>query len=184
MKCENCAKDVKRDFNYCPYCGNRIRKSFFSMFKSLFDRGKIEQIKGPVSPFSEFPMMKGGITIKVTGPKGTKVRKIPLGAAETQKIPAKAKIQRSEPQKSGVKPPKELIEPESVLKKQGDRFILSFKLPDVKHMKDIDIMKFPHSLELRARVKDKMYFKLMKLPKEASIVNKSFDKGVLTVELS
>lgn len=35
MRCPNCGKDIEKGWNYCPNCGARFRRDFFS---SLFDR--------------------------------------------------------------------------------------------------------------------------------------------------
>jgi hypothetical protein len=54
-------------------------------------------------------------------------------------------------------------------------------LPDVEREEDIEVKRFEQSIEIRARTKDKLYFKL--LPITGEIINKSFKDGVLKIEI-
>jgi HSP20 family molecular chaperone IbpA len=79
------------------------------------------------------------------------------------------------------KPPKTTEEPEAKVSREGNRTIIEIKLPDVEKEEDINVKKLEQSIEIRARAKDKLYFKL--IPMAGEIVRKSFKDGVLKIEI-
>jgi len=46
-------------------------------------------------------------------------------------------------------------------RREGNKTIIEIKLPDVEREEDIDVKRLEQSIEIRARAKDKLYFKLV-----------------------
>ena len=61
--------------------------------------------------------------------------------------------------------------------------MIKVKLPGVKRMEDLDIKRLEQSIEIRAFVDDKAYFKLIPISPEWKIVRKDLEKEVLTIEM-
>ncbi|MGB9703504.1 MAG: zinc ribbon domain-containing protein [Candidatus Micrarchaeales archaeon] len=94
---------------------------------------------------------------------------------------AKEEEEKIEKEKAKRPIPKIAEEPEMNIKEENGKKILSISLPDVKSIKDIDIKKLEHSIEIRAFAGDKVYFKL--IPIEGNIVSKKFKDSTLTLEI-
>jgi hypothetical protein len=56
-------------------------------------------------------------------------------------------------------------------------------LPGVKGLEDISIKKLEESIEVRAFAGDKGYFKILSIPKDAKMIDKSFDESRLTIKI-
>jgi HSP20 family molecular chaperone IbpA len=82
------------------------------------------------------------------------------------------------------KPAKVTEEPETTVKREGQKVVVDMKLPDVKAEEDIRISQLESSVEVRARVGDKAYFKIITKPGKLSISSKSFKDGQLHLEFS
>lgn len=82
-------------------------------------------------------------------------------------------------------PPDVTEEPEAELVKgAGDKITaLKVKLPDVESARDIKISRLENSIEIKAYVKNKAYFKLFQLPPTSRITGTGFKNGVLTINL-
>jgi hypothetical protein len=99
-----------------------------------------------------------------------------------RRLGVKVPIEEVEEEKEvEYKPPKTTEEPEAKVSREGSRTIIEIKLPDVEREEDINVKKLEQSIEIRARAKDKLYFKL--LPITGEIVGKSFKDGVLKIEI-
>ncbi len=82
-------------------------------------------------------------------------------------------------------PPEVTEEPEAELVKGagGKITALNVKLPDVESARDIKISRLPNSIEIKAYVKNKAYFKLFQLPPTSRITGTGFKNGVLAISL-
>jgi HSP20 family molecular chaperone IbpA len=78
--------------------------------------------------------------------------------------------------------PKLTEEPETKIERIGKKQIIKVKLPGVKE-DDIEIKKLENSVEIRAFVGDKCYFKLIPIPSNAN-VNETFENEMLKIEVS
>ncbi len=85
---------------------------------------------------------------------------------------------------SEEKPAKVTEEPETTVKREGQKVMVDMKLPDVKAEEDIRISQLESSVEVRARAGDKAYFKIITKPGQLAISSKSFKKGQLHLEFS
>ncbi len=80
-------------------------------------------------------------------------------------------------------PPEITEEPEAELVKGagGKVSALKVKLPDVESARDIKISRLENSIEIKAYVKNKAYFKLFQVPPTSRIIGTAFKNGVLTI---
>lgn len=201
LRCPACRKEVNENWNFCPYCGEELRKAI--RFKPLdifeeIDR-EFERIDREFSRIFEFPGIKfkpsSGISITIHSVSGEEPKIEVKTFGDYKKIEPEIKkrlgvkvpIREVEEEEVEVKPekvriPKITEEPEAEIKDLGNKQIISIKLPDVKE-KDIEIKKLEQSLEVKAFAGDKAYFKLIPLPINASIAKKEFKNGVLRIEI-
>lgn len=202
-KCPKCEKPVNRDWSYCPFCGYPLKESYekptlfhefmdFEELDRLFEKRmreldelfkmnfKIPRIKIPSSGFS-------GISITIHGGTGMKPRIEVKTYGEMKKyepeIKRKLGVEKVEvvEESEEEKPPKITEEPEAKISNLGDKMVVEVDLPDVESEDQIKIVPLEQSLEIRARTKDKLYFKL--LPIRGNVIKKEFKKGKLRIEL-
>ncbi len=207
-KCPRCEKDVKDEWDFCPYCGYslkekyRVEERFFEDFEGLesfnriFERMEKEFEEMLKMPTFKIPRIKfsspgvSGISITIHSGTGMKPRVEVKTYGEYKKL--EPEIER----RLGVKVPVEEVEeereveyerpkvteePEAKVSRVGKKTIIEIKLPDVEREEDIEVKRLEQSIEIRARAKDKLYFKL--LPIVGEIVSKSFKDGVLKIEI-
>ena len=65
----------------------------------------------------------------------------------------------------------------------GDHLVVDLDLPGVKGLDDISIKKLEESIEVRAFAGDRGYFKILSIPKEAKLIDKSFQANRLTIKI-
>jgi HSP20 family molecular chaperone IbpA len=90
---------------------------------------------------------------------------------------------REAPKKDEHPEPRSTEEPECEVRPLEDRVVVEIKLPGVRSEDDIRIKELESSVEVKAMVKDKAYFKILTKPENRRIAGKSFRKGVLKIEL-
>lgn len=80
-------------------------------------------------------------------------------------------------------PPEVTEEPEAELVKGagGKISALKVKLPDIESPRDIKISRLENSIEIKAYVRNKAYFKLFQVPPTSRITGTGFKNGVLTI---
>lgn len=125
--------------------------------------------------------MEPKIDVKTTGeykklePDIKRKLGIRKGVSEVEEEPEKVKPRR--------KPPKITEEPETNIKRKGNKISIKIKLPDVKDSKDIEIRKLKQSLEVKAFAGDKAYFKLIPVNPNLQIYDRNFEDGILNIEI-
>ena len=82
-----------------------------------------------------------------------------------------------------VKVPKITEEPETKIERKGNVETITIKLPDVKNPEDINVRKLEQSIEVKAFVGDKAYFKLIPVKPNSRIISQKFENGILRIEL-
>ncbi len=171
-KCKKCKKNLRKNWKYCPYCGESTRfrikiPNFFGgrrEFNENFeDMGKeIENM---------FSMM--GFPMKVN---------VKRYNTETSRPPVK-KIKKTI--KNEV--PKEIdetLEPEASVKEMPNKTIIKISLPEIESKRDIRIRKLEESLEIRAYRGKTMYFKVIPISKNSKLMEKSFKNKKLKLIFS
>jgi len=204
-KCPRCNKEVKENWEFCPYCGYplkekyRSEETFFEDFED-FDR-IVEKMEREFEEMFKIPTFKiprikisspgfSGISITIHSGTGMKPKVEVKTYGDYKKLEPEIKRRLGvnvpieeveEERETEYKPPKTTEEPEAKVTREGNRTIIEIKLPDVEREEDINVKKLEQSIEIRARTKDKLYFKL--LPISGEIVGKSFKDGVLKIEI-
>lgn len=209
-KCPNCGRPVQEDWEFCPYCGYPLKEKYGSVnleekFEEEFGFEDIDKLVNRIEKeFEEFlrvpafriPKIKfsepkfSGISITVHTATGMKpkieIRTYgdykKLEPEIKKKLGVKVPVEEEEYEREEYAPPKITEEPEAKVSKENGKTIIEIKLPDVEKEEDIQIKKLEQSIEIRAKAKDKLYFKL--IPISGNIINKKFEKGTLKIEIS
>jgi len=207
-RCPKCEKEVKDEWEFCPYCGYPLKEKYrseerffeefegFESFDRIFERMEKEFEEMLRMPMFRIPRIKfsspGFSGISITIHSGTGMRP----KVEVKTYGEYKKLEPEIKRRLGVKVPVEEVEeereveyerpkvteePEAKVSKEGRKTIIEIKLPDVEKEEDIEVKRLEQSIEIRARAKDKLYFKL--LPIVGEIVSKSFKDGVLKIEI-
>ena len=161
MKCKNCKKELKKEWKFCPYCGNSI-----GFFRSMFNRNKNHEIEREMEDM-----------LQSFGLPGIKISfKTHNGSMQEQE-----EIKNVAPSQRKV----EIVEePEVKIKKTGNEIYVEVILPDVNSIEDIFIRRFEESMEIRAYSGKKMYFKVIPITKRSQILKKILEKHKLKLVLS
>jgi hypothetical protein len=190
MNCTNCGKKVEKDWNFCPKCGIHIAKA------SFFDK-ILSKAVSQIGPFKEFEknfdnmektdsrMRKNMFSISISfgNDKQPKVRIQPMGKYSGRDSMVERTVQEK-PITFSRKASGDIEEPKTQLRKVGGKFTANILLPDIDSEKDIEIKKIGESIEIRAYTKDKTYFKILKCPQHAEILNQNFQDGKLLLEFA
>jgi len=198
-RCRRCNKGLKKDWEFCPYCGERVeyRPKYRDIFEDIEEEfGRLDKMFGP--KFSKFPRINikspfrtGGVTITIRS--GTKKPKVDIKTSGHYKrlepqikkrLGVTEGIEGVKEEKPEVRIPKVTEEPETKIEKHGNKENITIKLPDVKNLNDVEIRKLGQSLEIKAFAGDKAYFKLIPTRPNARILDRSFKDGILKIEVT
>ncbi|MEM5815188.1 MAG: zinc-ribbon domain-containing protein [Candidatus Aenigmatarchaeota archaeon] len=202
-KCPKCGSSVEKNWSYCPICGWPLKEKYREerFFEDFFDfEGIARKIEREVEEFDKlFKVDFKSPKIKISHPSSFSAISITIhsGTGVKPKIEVRTygDMKKYEPEikkKLGIREieeeeeesyeaPKFTEEPEAKIDDLGDRVLVEIKLPGVEKEEDIKIHMLEQSLEVRARTKDKLYFKL--IPLKGKIVRKEFSKGKLVLEI-
>ncbi len=158
-----------------------------------------------LSPFFRKRPRGSGFSIKITRGSGKKpsvsvktfgdvnrkdiekeMRKMGIGKSpepEGSEINREDSPERTTGEPETSEAPKVTEEPETEVRRVGDRIVVEIKIPGVKETKDIHITSLENSVEVKAIAGKKAYFKILTKPPDSSVVNKDFSEGVLRLEL-
>ena len=183
-KCPSCARKIKKEFGFCPYCGasfKTIKEN--ENFGMLGREDNIKNIQNDLNlPFGINKIM--GSLVKqlekqmndLNGenpsgiPRGFKI-KIATGQpqmkqviqGEPKKIEEVPKISEEENSRR-VSLPK--VKVESKVRRLADRIVYEIETPGVKKNTDVVVTKLASGLEIKAYSKDKCYVKFIPLTVE------------------
>ncbi|MFH1291238.1 MAG: zinc ribbon domain-containing protein [archaeon] len=195
-KCSACAKSIKKDFNYCPYCGVSLKvgakKDNFGML------GRRDSIEG-IQPELKLPFGMGNIVnslvkqlenemngqVSSDGSKGFKI-KIAMGQPPMRRVVQKEqknieeipKVSEKEIERRARLP---TVEVESRIRRLADRIIYEIEAPGVQTKKDIVVVKLASGLEIKGYSKDKCYVK--SIPLTVELIEYYVENGKIFVEL-
>ena len=182
MKCPVCFKPMARDWLYCPYDSAELSKG-----NGLPD--VINKLVNGIKNISRSsgPLNMGGFTIKIkTGPDEKIVASGPLNLDDCV-IDLRNLVNKNSQGNLERKPSMNVsgaIEPRSEVKRYGNNLEVVIELPGVNSLRDIDLTHLGESLEVRAASDSKCYFKLLSVPEDYVIINKSVSNGVLLIKMS
>ena len=195
-KCSACAKNINKDFNYCPHCGTsfkaNVEKESFGMLGREDSFGEIQ--KGLKLPFGMGNIVNSLIKqleqemngrVSSDGTKGFKI-KIAMGQPQMKQSIQKgvknmeevSEVSKREVERRASLPK---IEVESKVKRLADRIIYEIQAPGVQAKNDVVVAKLASGLEIKGYSKDKCYVKF--IPLTVEIIEYYVENGKIFVEL-
>lgn len=206
-KCPKCKSKIEKDFDFCPYCGNRFNevgedwgmlgKNDIAQNQNPFETqgfGILNKMLGSAMKMLEKEMQKETsktpkqsmprtnfelyINGKKINPSNIQVTRKPI--KQTPKQPTRHQKEFSaENLKKLSKLPRK--EPTTNVKRFADKLIYEIKVPGVKSIKDVSIVQLENSIEVKAISKTKVYSKL--IPLSLPIINYRLEENILVLEL-
>ncbi len=195
-KCPACAKNIKGDFNYCPYCGTSFKagaekENFGMLGRDDFGKEIQQELKLPFgmgnivnSLVKQLEQEMNG-QISSNGSKGFKI-KIAMGQPqmrqpvrkEPKRIEKALEVSEREVERRANLP---TVEVESKIRRLADRIIYEIEAPGVQTKKDVVLVKLASGLEIKGYSSDKCYVKF--IPLTVEIIGYSVENGKIFVEL-
>lgn len=181
-KCPSCARKIKKDFNFCPYCGAQFKaikdKDNFGMLGREDDIDVIQndlnlpfgmnKLVGSLIKQLEKQMndLEGGDVVMPRGFKikiasGPQMKQVVRG--EPMKVEREPEISEKENNRRADLPK---VEVESKVRRLADRIIYEMETPGVRGKKDVSVIKLASGLEIKAYSGEKCYVKFIPLTVE------------------
>lgn len=166
MRCANCNSVLGENWKFCASCGANLCGLPDNMAKAI-EASILSALAG-------------------TNMSGFAIRVVPSKTSEGDEIKKKAYFKR-QPQTSFLETPNKplkVIEPKTDVTRLPGRIIVDAELPEVSNSNDIKVMLLGESIEIRAVAHEKMYMKIMQIPKNMRLAGSSFSEGKLKLALS
>jgi hypothetical protein len=195
-KCLGCKKEVKKSFNFCPWCGHPFGKRH-NDFGFLGEDDKIEKINPePQLPFgvgkilnSLMSQMERELASGNLGnsgfPNGMKIQistampKMQIATPEIKKEFLEYSINEKESERRAKL---KKVEAKSFIRRLPEGVVYEIETPGVKSKADVVLTKLEKSLEIKAYSKDKCYIKTIPLKVEILGINVKDDKIFLRLK--
>jgi HSP20 family molecular chaperone IbpA len=178
VKCRFCNSEMHEGWLFCPYCGAPSGLEFKPVFAPQEVEEEIKKLHRILTS-TLGPEMRGGISIKISNVDGKpdiQVKRF----GDLEEISSEKQVTFTQRVRQI---PRETSEPEAVVQKVDNTYILKIKMPDVGE-EDIDVMKLENSVEIRGYMGDKVYFKVFEIPINGKIIYRKLEDGVLTVKVA
>lgn len=192
-KCFNCSRKIEKNFIFCPYCGENIKReedgrnfgflgiddevdglNMMPGFNGLFNN-LMKELSRQLNDSNSF---EKGISVNLNSLGGKPIIRVKqLNGKQEMKI--NNSLSEEQIMKRKALPKKEA---EASVRRMSNKLIYEISLPGVKSMNNILINKLENGIEIRAFSEDTSYFKI--LPVNLPIVNYGFDKNKLVLEMS
>jgi hypothetical protein len=200
-KCPKCNDKINSKFNFCPNCGNKmisnkdwgmigrndVQEQSEPPMMGGFGGGMLNKMIGSAmkmieremkeidksqdrNPRSNFKLMVNGKEVKFNPPQEKpkeEKREVRTNDLNSEQLGKFSKLPRKEP--------------ETTLKRLGDKIVYELNMPEVKSTKDVFITRLETSMEIRAIGKKNSYFKI--IPINFPIINQEISNGKLILEL-
>ncbi len=207
--CKKCKKEIKKDYEFCPYCGTSLDNSNTWGMLGKNDNanqnpfteiglggGFLNKMLGSAMKMLENEMQKE-MKNKQTPQQNTKVQlyingqKIPVGnknikiikksqnKPQKEKKEAIVKMFSTENQKKFANLPR--TNPETNVRRLSDRVIYEINLPGIDSIEDVSIRNLQNSIEIKAISKETSYYKVLSIG--FPIIDFYMDKNKLILEL-
>ncbi len=185
MKCVNCHNDADDKWNYCPTCGFKFRdaknvQGVFSVFSDLLKQFKDEGL------FENADDSLKSFTIKIDNSDGVPKVKVSNPNKNKHEHHHSHHNHASYPKQSQLNlrtPHRNVEEPKTQLDRREGSFVVKMEIPDVVDVNDVEIIRFPESVEIRAHAKDKTYLKTIDTGSFKTVRTKQLINGTLFMEL-
>ena len=204
--CKKCGERISYKHNFCEFCGGSQKKAynqedwgmlgkddmesnFQEPFFRGFNSGILNRMIGSAMKMLEKEMQR---EMSQTSPPPRTNIKLMINGKEINLNNLKNQGRKLEETKEKFidnfskknlerfsKLPKK--EPLTNIKRFSDKIVYEIYLPGIKSMKDVSIVKLENSIEIKAVVKNKAYFKL--IPINLPIKDYNLEKGKLILEL-
>lgn len=198
-KCPRCARKLKKEFDFCPYCGldfrpekfqekqkdygmlgedDRIMPEFNSMMGNPMLNSLLKNAMKMLNKELEKPGANGignrlnkgmNFQISINGKK--------LNLEPEKKAEIKNQLSDADARKLAKLPKKEA---KTEVRRMSNRVIYEIELPGVKSMKEVIINKLENSMEIKAFSSTKAYFK--RIPVNLPLVNYILENEILILE--
>jgi hypothetical protein len=218
-KCSKCKSKIKKDFDFCPYCGNNFSNDFDKDDFGLIGRNDlmndeflpninnsfIDKIFNQTMKMMEKQMKS---LAEEANPQN-KSQRIPINeinpnlnvqffvngkrvfppqqeqfenSQNQQQIkPTKVKVNKMPQEKLERFAKLKRFEPDSTVKRIGNKVIYEIFVPGVKDIEDILINRLESSIEIKALADNKSYSKIINV--NLPIIRYGLDNGSLFLEL-
>jgi HSP20 family molecular chaperone IbpA len=213
-KCAKCKGKVKKNFEFCPYCGNEFSSSFdkedfgilgkndfideqFSpgLGNTLIDKmfnQTMKMLEKQMKNLAEETNNQNHQKIRANNANpnlniqffvnGKKVFPQQPNMQEMQNpVPQKVKVNKMSQEKLQMFSKLKKVEPNSNVKRFGNKIIYELNVPGVNNIEDILINRLENSIEIKALAKDKSYSKIINV--NLPIIRYGLDNGNLILEL-
>lgn len=163
MRCNHCNSAVEENWNFCATCGATIIRNPDMITKAI-----------------EASVMS---SLQAIGMKGYAIRVIP---SRQNAICEHKPCFRHEAQDNFLATPGKplpVVEPKTDITRLPGRMALELELPEVSSGNYIKIMLLGESIEIRAIAPEKMYLKILHIPRNLRLARSVFNEGKLRVEL-
>lgn len=184
--CHICGKELKKNWEFCPFCGNERSELFndnifgeiekqFKVFDKMI--GKNEFSIKPVDFGDSFGNQNGiSISIDMASGNEPKIKVNRLGEEKTALKKAKSKRKFLD----FLKFSKKQVEAKTCMKRLAKGLIYELEVPGLKSIDDVEINQMEDCIEVKAAGKDKIYFK--KIPVDFDIKRYYIENDKLVLE--
>jgi hypothetical protein len=173
--CNTCNGKVDKKWNYCPKCGNKLTENF--TLNDLINR-QMEQFRKILDitgyDISIQPQSDNTFVINISNSAdGDDYEDLeyesPKAYRQTEKI-------------KHMEMPKNVTEPDVILKRKQGKLLLEIRLDGITNGEDVQITRMDNSMELRARNRDVGYFKILKIPGKYKLLDRRLENETLYLE--
>lgn len=186
-KCPNCAKKIKQEFNFCPYCGlsfkqHREQEDFGMLGRDDFADlqmppifSGLDKIMGPLMKqlIEQFGKETGEVSKQ---PRGLKIQ-ITAKPPQTMQKSSRTMDEKEVERRRGL--PKK--EAESNVRRLSDKVVYEIDVPGVKSKDEVMITKLENSIEIKAYSDDACYTK--NIPLKVDVLGYRVKDGRIVLEL-
>ena len=204
-KCPNCEEKIKKDFDFCPYCGAQLNSNSRKKY-GMLGRNDLLNEKNEFP----FPSFGGGMFNKMIGSAMKMLEKEFEKEFQKQEQPrtntkiklminGKEIIPQFKQEKSQDKIPRKNLpinfsqnnlkkfqemkkkEPQTQMRRIGDKLTYELNVPGVESINDISIVKLENGIEVNALAKKSAYSKKINI--NLPLIKYMLLKGKLILEL-
>ncbi len=208
-KCSRCNNNIKKNYEFCPFCGNRFvynKEDYGILGKNdLIDEQTLPNFGGSFIEkiFAQTMKIMEKQMRNLAQNMNQESRRAPINEnnpnvhmqffVNGKRVFPKDNHQMQEPQPQKVKvikmPEEKLqkfaklkrIEPNSTMKRFGQKIIYEFEVPGVNDLEDILINRLESSIEIKALAEDVSYSKVINV--NLPILRYGLNNGNLILEL-
>jgi len=168
--CWACGAKVNDNWNYCPNCGTKFNDK--DMQEDMLNTIKnLEKVFSSLDKMFAFTIGVGNDNISITfgdnriGEAGERTKQVKTKTEKVMKLPSNVE------------------EPAVSFQNLGKSHKIFVNLPGVSRLDDIEVRLLEQSIEIRAKGKEKGYFKIIPLPFPAILLKKELNNSTLTLVL-